>query len=92
MKINQHIIKLICPSSRGSMLSGHCSGDFRRAALLAVVLGAAVVLATGCSSTATAFHPLLISPLPAAQQSSDVEENGVKQPSRSRAFNDLFGS
>ena len=95
MKINQHILKLICPSSSGSLLNDHCSGAFLnhigRAALLAVVLGAAVVLATGCSSTTTAFHPLLISPLPAAQQSSDLEENGLNQPPRSPAFNDLFG-
>lgn len=95
MKINQHILKLICPSSSGSLLTDHCSGAFLnhigRAALLAVVLGVAVVLATGCSSTATAFHPLLISPLPAAQQSSDLEENGLNQPPRSPAFNDLFG-
>ena len=93
MKINQHIVKLICPSSSGSWLTDHCSGALLgRAALLAVVLGVAVVLATGCSSTATAFHPLLISPLPAAQQSSDLEENGWNQPPRSPAFNDLFGS
>jgi len=92
MKINQHIIKLISPSSSGGLLTDHCSGAFGRAALLAVVLGVAVVLATGCSSTATAFHPLLISPLSAAQQSSDLEENGWNQPPRSPAFNDLFGS
>jgi hypothetical protein len=92
MKIHQYMIKLISPSSSGSLLMDHCSGAFGRAALLAVVLGFAVVLATGCSSTGAGFHPLLISPLPAAQQSSDVEENGVKQPPRSPAFNDLFGS
>ncbi len=92
MKIHQYIIKLISPSSSGSLLMDHCSGAFGRAALLAVVLGCVVVLATGCSSTATAFHPLLISPLPAARQSSDPEENGVDQPPRSPAFNDLFGS
>ena len=92
MKINQHIIKFICPSSNGSLLADHRSGAFGRAALLAVMLGVAVVFATGCSSTATAFHPLLISPLPAAQQSSDLEENGLNHPARSPAFNDLFGS
>jgi len=92
MKINQRIIKLNCLSSSGSWLTDHCAGAFGRAALLAVVLGVAVVLATGCSSTATAFHPLLISPLPAAQQSSDLEENGRNQPPRSPAFDDLFDS
>jgi len=36
----------------------------------------------------------LISPLPTAQQSSDLQENGLNQPPRPRspAFNDLFGS
>jgi hypothetical protein len=96
MKINKHIVKLTCLSSRGSLLTDHCSGDFLnhigRAALPAVVLGVAVVLATGCSSTGNGFNPLLISPLPAAQQSSDLEENGWNQPPRSPAFNDPFGS
>ena len=92
MKINQHIIKLNCPSSSGSWLTDHCAGAFGRAALLAVVLGVAVVLATGCSSTGNGFNPLLISPLPAAQQSSDLEENGWNHPPRSPAFNDLLGS
>ena len=59
MKINQHIVKVICPSSSGSLLSDHCSGAFLnqigRAALLAGVLGVAVVLATGCSSTGAGF-------------------------------------
>ena len=96
MKVNQHIVKVICPSSSGSWLTDHCSGAFLnhigRAASLAGVLGVAVVLATGCSSTGTGFNPLLISPLPAAQQSADLEENGGNQPPQSPAFNDLFGS
>jgi hypothetical protein len=96
MKINKHIFKVIFPSSGGSLLTDHCSGDFLncigRATLLAVVLGVAVVLATGCSSTGSGFNPLLISPLPAAQQSSDLEENGWNQTPRSPAFSDPFGS
>jgi len=28
MKIDQHIVKLICPSSSGSLLTDHCSGAF----------------------------------------------------------------
>ena len=48
MKINKHILKVIFPSSGGSLLTDHCSGDFLnyigRATLLAVVLGVAVVL------------------------------------------------
>jgi len=96
MKINKHILKVIFPSSGGSLLTDHCSGAFLnhigQAALLAVVLGVAAVLATGCSSTGNSFNPLLISPLPAAQQSSDLEENSLNQLPRSPAFNDLFGS
>ena len=96
MKINKHILKVIFPSSGGSLLTDHCSGDFLncigRATLLAVVLGVAVVLATGCSSTGSGFNPLLISPLPAAQQSSDLEESDWNHPPRSPAFNDLLGS
>ena len=96
MKMNRHIIKLVYPFSSGSLLTDHCSGAFLnhigRAALLAVVLGVAVVLATGCSSTGNSFNPLLISPLPAAQQSSDLEENDWNQPPRNTAFNDFFGS
>ena len=91
MKINNNIVKLIRPSSSGSLLTDHCSGAFLnhigRAALPAVVLGVAVVLSTGNS-----FNPLLISPLPAAQQSSDLEENGWNHPPRCPAFNDLLGS
>src|SRR5271166_109644 len=97
MKMNQHIVTRPCPSGNARWLRNHCSGAFwdriRRAALPAVMFAVAVVLATGCSSTGTGFHPLLISsPLPAAQQSSDLEENGLNQPPRSPAFNDLFGS
>jgi len=54
------------------------------------MLAVAVVLETGCSSTGAGFRPLLIrGPLPAAQQSSGLEENGWNQPPRSPAFNDL---
>ena len=96
MEIKQHIVTLILPASSGSLLIDHYSGAFlkqiARSALLAGVLGVAVVLATSCSSTGTGFNPLLISPLPAAQQSSDLEENGWNQTPRSPAFNDPFGS
>ena len=90
-------MKTAYPSSSGTLLPDHCLGVFvkhiEQAGLLAVALGATVVLATGCFSTGTGFHPLLISsPLPAAQQSSDLEENGLNQLPRSPAFNDLFGS
>ena len=72
--------------------TGVCASDIKCYTGAAVLLAVAVVLSTGCSSTGTGFNPLLISPLPAAQQSSDVEENGLNQPARSPAFNDFFGS
>ena len=49
MKINQNVVTLIYPSSSGNLLGEVCSGPFwnqvRRAPLLAIVLGVAVVLA-----------------------------------------------
>src|SRR6266481_84007 len=72
MEIKQHIVTLILPSSSGSLLTDHHSGAFlkqiARSALLAGVLGVAVVLATSCSSTATGFNPLLISSVPNNQR------------------------
>ena len=95
MQMNQHIVTTTCPPDNDRLLRSHCSGAFwdhiRRAALPAVMLAVAVVLATGCSSTGAGFSPLLIrGPLPAAQQRSELEENGWNQPPRSPAFNDLL--
>jgi hypothetical protein len=54
MKLNQHIVTLICPSSSGSLLNDRCSGAFvneiKRSAFLIIILSVIVVLATGCSS------------------------------------------
>ena len=64
-----------------------------RAGLLAVALGATVVLATGCSSTGTGFDARLISPLPNNQQATNSEDDNWYQSSRSPGFDpDLFGS
>ena len=95
MQMNQHIVTTTCPPDNARLLRSHCSGAFwdhiRRAALPAVMLAVAVVLATGCSSTGAGFSPLLIrGPLPAAQQRSELEENGWTQPPRSPPFNDLL--
>ena len=94
MRMNKNIVDTPCPPDNARLISGHCSRAFwdhiRRAALPAVMLAVAVVLETGCSSTGTGFSPLLIrGPLPAAQQSSGLEENGWNQPPRRPAFNDL---
>ena len=97
MKINQYLVKTACPSSSGTLLSDHCFGVFvkhiQRTALLAVALGATVVLATGCSSTGTGFDARLISPVPNNQQATNSEDDNWYQPSRSPGFDpDLFGS
>ena len=94
MKMNPHIVTTPCPSGNRRLRGSHCSGAFgdhiRRAALPAVMLAVAVVLETGCSSTGAGFSPFLIrGTLPAAQQSSRLEENGWNQPPRRPAFNDL---
>src|ERR1700730_18009918 len=95
MKIKKQIVRLVCLSSSGSLLTDHCSGVFLkqiiRLALLAVVLGVTVVLATGCSSTGSGFSASIISRVTTNQQASDPEKNGWYQPARSPAFSDLFG-
>jgi hypothetical protein len=97
MKINEYLVKTACPPSSGTLLHDHCFGVFakhiERAALLAVALGATVVLATACSSTGTGFNARLISPVSNNQQDTNSEEDNWYQPSRSPGFDsDLFGS
>src|SRR5271165_259828 len=97
MKINQYLVKTVRPSSSGSSLADHCFCVFgkhiERAALLAVALGATVVLATGCSSTGAGYNARLISPVPNNQQATNSEDDNWYQPSRSPGFDpDLFGS
>jgi hypothetical protein len=96
MEINQYLVKTACPSSSGTLLPDHCLGVFvkhiEQAGLLAVALGATVVLATGCSSTGTGFDARLISPMPNNQQATNSEDDNWYQPSRSPGFDpDLFG-
>jgi hypothetical protein len=92
--MNKYIFNTPRPPDNARLISGHFSRAFwdhiRRAALPAVMLAVAVVLETGCSSTGAGFSPFLIrGTLPAAQQSSRLEENGWNQPPRRPAFNDL---
>ena len=94
MRMNKYIVDTPCSPDNARLISGHCSRAFwdhiRRAALPAVMLAVAVVLETGCSSTGAGFSPLLIrGPLPAAQQSSGLEQNGWNEPPQRPAFNDL---
>jgi hypothetical protein len=62
-----------------------------RAALLAVALGATVVLTTGCSSTGSGFGARLINP-PNNQSAINSEDDSWYQPPRSPGFDsDLRG-
>ena len=97
MKINQSLVRTAGPSSRATLLPDHCLGAYgkhiERAALLAVALGATVVLATGCSSTGAGYNARLISPVPNNQQATNSQDDNWYQPSRSPEFDpDLFGS
>ena len=96
MKRNQYLVKMARPSSSGTLLPDHCFGVFgkhiERAALLAVALGATVVLATGCSSTGAGYNARLISPTPTDRQTPNSEDDSLYQPPRSPGFDsDLFG-
>jgi hypothetical protein len=81
--------------SGGSLLTDHCSGAFlneiKRSALLTVMLGVIVLLATGCSSTDTGFNARLISPIPSNQQDANSEDDGSYRSARSPVFSDLLG-
>jgi hypothetical protein len=95
MKATQYIVKTVYPSSGGSLLTNHCSGVFvneiKRSAFLVIILSVIVVLATGCSSTATGSGARLISLIP-AKRDANSENDGRYQPLQSPAFSDLFGS
>jgi hypothetical protein len=57
-----------------------------RAALLAVALGATVVLTTGCSSTGSRVGARLINPVPNNQSAINSEDDIWYQPPRSPGF------
>jgi hypothetical protein len=57
-----------------------------RAALLAVALGATVVLIAGCSSTGSGFGARLINPVPNNQSAINSEDDSWYQPPRSPGF------
>jgi len=96
MKINQYLVKTACPSINGTVRSEHRSGVFlkhiQRAGLLAVALGAIVVLATGCSSTDTGFGARLIDPVPNSHSAMNSDDGSSHRPLRSPGFNSDFGS
>jgi hypothetical protein len=90
---NQYLVKTACPSSSGTLRPEHCAGvsvkHIERAGLLAVALGATVVLATGCSSTGTGFGARLINPVPNKQPATNSEDASWYQPSRSPALSEF---
>jgi hypothetical protein len=96
MKMNEDILETPYGSSSGKLLTDHCSGvrlnPIRRAALLTLLLGMSVVVATSCSSTGNGLNARLVSPVSAARQGSDPEDEARYEPPRSPAFSDLFGS
>src|SRR5437899_1101881 len=96
MKMKHYIVREIRPLSSGSLLTDYYSGAFFkqvvRLALLTGVLAIAIVLATGCSSTAAAFHPLFIRSVPDEQQATNSQDEGFYQSTRSPGFDpDFFG-
>jgi hypothetical protein len=97
MKLNQHIKSIVYCASSGRLLTDHCSGaflrDITRAALLTIVLGTAVVLATGCASTSNGVSTRLMDPVAINQEAINLKNGSWYQPPRSPAFDpDLFGS
>jgi hypothetical protein len=96
MKLNQHMAKIVHFPSSGSLLTDDCSGAFfkeiTRAALLTIVLGITVVLATSCGSTRNAVSTRLISAVGNNQQATKSENDSWYQPTCSPEFDpDLFG-
>jgi hypothetical protein len=81
MQSHPHIEKMARPWSSAKLLNDRCSGffinDMGRAALLAVLFGVAVVLATGCSSTGGGVKAGLITPVINSQQDPVRENNDL---------------
>ena len=81
MQSNQHRENMARPWSNAKMLNDRCSGfffnDMGRAALLAVLLGVAVLLATGCSSTGGGVKAGLMTPVINSQQDAVPENNDL---------------
>jgi hypothetical protein len=95
MKLKQQPVKTARPLGPGRLVRYHSFGvllnRIKQSPLIALLVAATVVLATGCSSTGTNFSARLISPSPINQRSPISEEDGSYQPPRSPGFNDLFG-
>jgi hypothetical protein len=90
---NQYLVKTACPWSSSTLRPEHCGGvsvkHIERAGLLAVALGATVVLATGCSSTGPGLGARLINPVPNKQLTTNSDDDSWYQRSRSPALSDF---
>jgi hypothetical protein len=96
MKLNHYKAKIFYFPSGGSLLTDDCSGAFfreiTRAALLTIVLGITVVLATSCASTRNAVSTRLIRAVGNNQQATNSKNDSWYQPTRGPGFDpDLFG-
>ncbi len=96
MKINQNVINLVRPSSKGSLLMDQCSGAFlneiTRVAFLAVVLGISMLLVTGCTATSKGVSVRLMTPVTRHQEVSYFDLRDSDSLTKSPAFSDFFGS
>jgi hypothetical protein len=95
MQSNQEIDRIASPRNGWCMFEDRSCLWFRdvgRAALVAMVVGGAVALTTGCSSTGEGVNAGLIAPVVKAQASIVAEDGSVYQPPRSTGSNDLTGS
>jgi hypothetical protein len=93
MKVNKPISKIDYLRTGYGSLPCRCYGTFineiKRCAFLAIVLGVAAVLVTGCASTRGMVHAGQITPIntPVANTAAD----DLYQPARSPGFNELAG-
>ena len=95
MQSNQKIRRISSSRNDGHVFNDRCSwlwfSDVGRAALIAIVVGGAVALITGRSSTGEGANAGLIAPV-VAQPSIVPEDDSVYQPPRNPGSNDLTGS
>ena len=95
MKANKWLSKIDYVRTGSGSLSCRCYGTFineiSRCALLAIVLGIAVVLATGCSSTSGAIGAGRITAIRVNKQATDANTNNIYEVARSPGFNELAG-
>ncbi|MBV8225518.1 MAG: hypothetical protein JO232_10055 [Verrucomicrobia bacterium] len=95
MRINNRISQRdyiqICGGSLSCSCYGRFTNEIRRCALLAIALGIAAVLTTGCASTGGAVDAIPITSFPANKQAADADVNNIYQPPRSPGFDELAG-